>query len=110
MTAPNPEEVQAMQLVSAYGSDKGGLTGDGSHVEVHAICLAGGIASALLAARAAGRREGIKESCRRINSHRFTHYAVAEPGAAIKWNAALELECEVRALLAHRARKEGPNA
>lgn len=53
-------EDRAREIVRTYGSDKPGLAGDGSHVEVHAICLEGGIRAALDAAEVRGCRWGIE--------------------------------------------------
>jgi len=68
--------------------------------------LIGDISAALAEARREGAGAGIEAARRKIDSVRFERYAVAEPGAAYKWQAALELADDVRALDAASVAKE----
>lgn len=67
----------AREIVRTYGSDQGGLAGDGSHVEVHAECIAGGIARALAEAEERGAKWALEEAGDRLaGEHAGVHRAL----------------------------------
>lgn len=87
MTQPKPEDI-ARQIADEC-----------DRIDADPDALEPAIAAAIREAEARGERLGIERARQRIDSVRFERYAVAEPGAQYKWQAALELADDVRALL-----------